>query len=483
MGVQYLVDYENVHETGIIGLEELSPEDNVYIFHTNMTEKIRLSILDYVQAWVKVILVPPGNQSLDMHLGSFLGYLIGKEEDPETQYVIISHDTDYCGIARFWNRTFSRTKVQCSNGITQPVRSVKDEIELLIPQGTDEERIAIRDYIVRAFMRNGSVDPSGQLCMRVSELCALLNGLPEYNKARARTGKKPLQFLNEECQDIIWTHRRWQEDWVYLNATQAEKNSAAGREPEKAETGAGENRTESEGACIPDTGDTAVISEEAQAEVEESQAESDEPDILELGDLTIDDEALTAEEVKENCEETDLPGQEEAESAETDFLAAAMECLRQAGEAEKNARGDVRASWLRDQMLKIPAFQILQKESGQKPIPFLQEKFAGKIRFFREKNIWWASAEDAPEEAAGKAERPELAKRKKTYYEKALANIEKRLTDAGMEHAAAEEIANICMHSNTAVEPRKVIHQLLCHRFGSKIGGQYYKKAIKYAGM
>ena len=290
--------------------------------------------------------------------------------------------------------------------------------------------------------------------MRVSLLCDLLNGLPEYNRARGRTGKKPMQFLNEECKDIVWTQRHWTEDWVYLLTAQTENNTATTQEQEKPETAAGE-----------------------------SQAESKEPDIMDMGDLTIDDEPLSAEEDKESDEVTDLPGQEEAESAETDYLAAAIECLRQAGEAEKNARGDVRASWLRDQMLKIPAFLMLQKESGQKPIPFLQEKFAGKIRFYREKNIWWAADGDKPEKAAEKPAKTEIAKRRETYYEKALSNIEKRLSDAGVDQKAAEEIANICIHSNTAIEPRKVIHEMLCHRFGQKIGGQYYKKAIKYTGM
>jgi len=100
MSVHYLVDYENVHESGIYGMDALSAEDCVYLFHTSTTDRITLSTLDDVRAWVKVILVPPGKQSLDMHLGSFLGYLIGKEADPDTKYAIVSRDTDYRGIAQ-----------------------------------------------------------------------------------------------------------------------------------------------------------------------------------------------------------------------------------------------------------------------------------------------------------------------------------------------------------------------------------------------
>ena len=90
MSVQYLIDYENVHEAGLCGINALPAEDSVYIFHTSCSDRITLSCLDDVCAWVKVILVPPGKQSLDMHLGSFLGYLIGKEENPDAQYAILA---------------------------------------------------------------------------------------------------------------------------------------------------------------------------------------------------------------------------------------------------------------------------------------------------------------------------------------------------------------------------------------------------------
>ena len=60
MSVQYLVDYENVHEAGMYGMDKLAAEDCVYIFHTSATDRISLSRLDNVRAWVKVIPVPRG---------------------------------------------------------------------------------------------------------------------------------------------------------------------------------------------------------------------------------------------------------------------------------------------------------------------------------------------------------------------------------------------------------------------------------------
>ena len=46
-------------------------------------------------------IVPAGKQSLDMHLAAYLGYLLGIH-GKECAYVIISKDTDYDNIIKFW---------------------------------------------------------------------------------------------------------------------------------------------------------------------------------------------------------------------------------------------------------------------------------------------------------------------------------------------------------------------------------------------
>ena len=57
--------------------------------------------------------VPTGNQSADMHLGSYLGYLIGKEctgQDEECKIVVISKDTGFDHIIEFW-----KAEERCEN--------------------------------------------------------------------------------------------------------------------------------------------------------------------------------------------------------------------------------------------------------------------------------------------------------------------------------------------------------------------------------
>ena len=66
----YLIDYENVGSEGFKGC----------LFYTDNSRKIDLDIInDHGESKLITHKVPTGNQSADMHLGSYLGYLIGKE--------------------------------------------------------------------------------------------------------------------------------------------------------------------------------------------------------------------------------------------------------------------------------------------------------------------------------------------------------------------------------------------------------------------
>ena len=75
-------------------------------FYTDNSRKIDLDIInDHGESKLITHKVPTGNQSADMHLGSYLGYLIGKEctgQDEECKIVVISKDTGFDHIIEFW---------------------------------------------------------------------------------------------------------------------------------------------------------------------------------------------------------------------------------------------------------------------------------------------------------------------------------------------------------------------------------------------
>ncbi len=99
----YLIDFENVHEDGLSGSENLGKHDHVHLFSTKNAPKISIEKLtNFNSVDLSFHEISVGNQSLDMHLVSYLGYLIGINVNNKFKYVIISNDSDYDNIISFW---------------------------------------------------------------------------------------------------------------------------------------------------------------------------------------------------------------------------------------------------------------------------------------------------------------------------------------------------------------------------------------------
>lgn len=106
----YLIDFENVNEDGLSISEKLTKHDHIHLFYTKNTPKIDIKILNNLNsANLSTHKIPAGKQSLDMHLVSYLGYLIGSHKS-NNDYVIISKDSDYNNIISFWKKQ-NNTKI------------------------------------------------------------------------------------------------------------------------------------------------------------------------------------------------------------------------------------------------------------------------------------------------------------------------------------------------------------------------------------
>ena len=100
----YLVDFENVGLKGLEGARNLTKSDWVHLFSTRNAPKINTATLANFNATnLLVHEVPAKSQSVDMHLVSYLGYLLGSCEDVP-QIVILSNDTDYDDIVSYWKK-------------------------------------------------------------------------------------------------------------------------------------------------------------------------------------------------------------------------------------------------------------------------------------------------------------------------------------------------------------------------------------------
>ena len=98
----YLIDFENVGLKGLEGAQNLTKSDWVHLFSTRNAPKINTATLANFNATnLLVHEVPAKSQSVDMHLVSYLGYLLGSHETAP-QIVILSNDTDYDDIVSFW---------------------------------------------------------------------------------------------------------------------------------------------------------------------------------------------------------------------------------------------------------------------------------------------------------------------------------------------------------------------------------------------
>lgn len=98
----YLIDFENVHNEGMENISTLVQTDHVHIFYTENASKISMDNVLIKGIDIEGHKVPSRKQSLDMHLVSYLGYLLGIQQEKKCSYVIISKDKDYDNIIKFW---------------------------------------------------------------------------------------------------------------------------------------------------------------------------------------------------------------------------------------------------------------------------------------------------------------------------------------------------------------------------------------------
>ena len=93
----YLIDYENIKDfKGVVDNNESSKQ---YLFYTNACPNISLDVIANYRN-MEFIKVLTGNQSLDMCLSSYIGFLIAS--NPEDKYIIVSNDSDYDTTVNFW---------------------------------------------------------------------------------------------------------------------------------------------------------------------------------------------------------------------------------------------------------------------------------------------------------------------------------------------------------------------------------------------
>ncbi|MCM1577643.1 MAG: PIN domain-containing protein [Ruminococcus sp.] len=110
----FLVDFENVHSTGLLGVDQLTEKDSVYIFYSVNSNSMSFEaykMLNESKAKITVLSASCGiKNALDFQLSSFVGYIAGTSDDKDIY--IISADKGYACVQIFWDRTMKRNDLR-----------------------------------------------------------------------------------------------------------------------------------------------------------------------------------------------------------------------------------------------------------------------------------------------------------------------------------------------------------------------------------
>ena len=175
----YLIDYENVHGDGLTGCHDLVKTDHIIIFFTKNAKNLDMSdISDHGGAKLEMIEVPAGKQSADMHIGSFLGYLLGKN-DKSCKVDIVSKDKDFDNVIKFW-----KEKVGASISRTEQIKKKTTTTKAQQPEQkkatnkTNGEKKTKLNQEVMQCIRNAGFDAPFYITSRYkSKVKALLDQL------------------------------------------------------------------------------------------------------------------------------------------------------------------------------------------------------------------------------------------------------------------------------------------------------------------
>ena len=208
MATTYLVDYENVHEPGLNGILDLPEGDTVCIIFTEYASRINMDCLCGYRVPLSFIKVEGGDQSLDMHLVSLLGFMIGHENTPDESYVIVSRDAHYVNVASYWCDFFADSKKV----------SVLPDIRGSSPEQLRDNMYVYHDIVaerIKTLIKNQGVYGEYGRMMLVSTLCGNMNEFPAYVKERERLGVKGRKLLST-FDDVIDIRLINCTDWAVL---------------------------------------------------------------------------------------------------------------------------------------------------------------------------------------------------------------------------------------------------------------------------
>ncbi|MBQ6555499.1 MAG: hypothetical protein IJL89_09720 [Firmicutes bacterium] len=148
----FFIDYENVKNQGLEGIEELKADDCVIIFYSanansitfEMHNKINSSKADIVFEKVNV----GKKNALDFQLASYIGYVMGRNEGIDAAYHLVTKDSDFSVIGKFWQCKYKTFSV--IDRIADAVSPDKTVLDLVSMPAPAAEKVSASDLFADA---------------------------------------------------------------------------------------------------------------------------------------------------------------------------------------------------------------------------------------------------------------------------------------------------------------------------------------------
>lgn len=126
----FLVDYENVHYTGLEGTEFLEKDDKVIFFFSETCKKIVSYRMDDIEAsccdFEICKLEAPRKNAMDFYIASKVGEILAI--DPKSKVAIISADNGYQSVLDYWkSRLSDSNQLIFAKTITKAIKAICGE--------------------------------------------------------------------------------------------------------------------------------------------------------------------------------------------------------------------------------------------------------------------------------------------------------------------------------------------------------------------
>lgn len=214
----FLIDFENVHNDGLFGIDTLTEDDEIVIFYSINADSISFEMLHklmFCKAKLNYFKIRRGGKNaLDFQLSSFLGYKL--HENPTAEYFLISKDNGFDFVIDFWSygyvdinpniKRFATVKTvlnwlagQSNNKLVAKANALQ-ALEVLITERDHKLQEIISHDIAQTIVPVSSVAAEP-----VTEETKEKSALKTTKPSRSNTEKKPPVPSKEKIQSPVLT--------------------------------------------------------------------------------------------------------------------------------------------------------------------------------------------------------------------------------------------------------------------------------------